>query len=207
MARESAFSFAYLVASACNPARAALNYNIYESSGNLILETSGSLNITTTGTATAYCGFDGALTLSFNVFCTGDDIGLESFSISGPDHFSAGTDDLFPTDSVSGMTTALDLNNASFLINPSYVSGTPINGSATFYGKYLTEIAISSSGSLGTWTIVSTGDTITVNATNPSPAPAGAPGTLPILGASEAFSISRRLRRSLGTSKINRVVP
>jgi hypothetical protein len=105
------------------------------------------------------------------------------------------------------MTTALDLNNASFLINPSYVSGTPINGSATFYGKYLTDIGITSSGSLGTWTIVSTGDTITVNATNPSPAPAGAPGPLPILGASAAFSISRRLRRSLAMSKINRLVP
>lgn len=203
----SAASLALLAASAGNPAQAALNFNIYESSGNLVLETSGSLNLTITGPATKTCGFDGALALTFNVICTGINQSLVDFAISGPSSFSAGTNDFFPADSVSGISTFLDLNNLNFAIAPAYVSGTAITGSATFSGKTLADLGITSLGSLGTWTIDSTGETITVNAINSNPAPAGAPGPLPILGVAAAFNVSRRLRRRLGEAQTKRFLP
>ena len=172
-----------------------LTYNIFESGGNLVLETSGSLNLTPTMSSTT-CGFDGALALAFGALCTGTDKNIEEHAISGPGSFSAGTNDLFPADSVSGISTSLDLNNAVFAIETSYVSGAPIVSSATFFGQTLATLGITSFGSLGTWTIVSTGDTITVNATS---APADVPGPLPLLGAGAAFGWSRRLRKRIAT--------
>ena len=174
-------------------AKAVLTYNIFESGGNLVLETSGSLNLTPTGNSTA-CGFDGAVALTFGVICTGTDKNIEEHAISGPGSFSAGTNDFFPADSVSGISTVLDLNNAVFAIENSYFSGTPIVSSATFFGQTLATLGITSFGSLGTWTIVSTGDTINVNATS---APADVPGPLPLLGAGAAFGWSRRLRKRI----------
>jgi MYXO-CTERM domain-containing protein len=44
--------------------------------------------------------------------------------------------------------------------------------------------------------LLSTGDTITVNATS---APADVPGPLPLLGAGAAFGWSRRLRKRIAT--------
>jgi MYXO-CTERM domain-containing protein len=176
-------------------AKAVLTYNIFESGGNLVLETSRSLNLTPTG-STITCGFDGALALTFGVICTGTDKTIETHAISGPNSFSAGTNDFFPADSVSGISTGLDLNSTIFAIENSYVSGTPIVSSATFFGQTLATLGITSFGSLGTWTIVSTGDTITVNATS---APADVPGPLPLLGAGAAFGWSRRLRKRIAT--------
>ena len=197
----SATSLAFLVASACNPAQAALNYKIFQSAGNLVVETSGSLNLSPTGNSTA-CGFDGAVALTFGVICTGTDKNKQEHAISGPNTFSAGTNDFFPADSVSGISTVMDLNNAVFGIEASYVSGTPIVSSATFYGKTLADVGLTSFGSLGTWTISDTGDTINVNAVDSSPV--GVPGPLPLLGAGAAFNYSRRLRRRLGKTNISR---
>ena len=44
-------------------------------------------------------------------------------------------------------------------------------------------------GTIGTWTITETGNTIKVNVGNP------VPGPLPLLGAAAAFGLSRRLQR------------
>ena len=183
-------------------AKAVLTYNIFESGGNLVLETSGSLNLTITRPATKSCGFDGALALTFKVICTGINQPLVNFEISGPSSFSAGTNGFFPADSVSGLSTVLDLNNQLFVIDPTYVPGTAIAGSATFSGKTLADLGITSLGSLGTWTIDSTGETITVNAINSNPAPADVPGPLPLLGAGAAFGWSRRLRKRIATPLI-----
>ena len=129
---------------------------------------------------------------------------MEIYQISGPNSFSAGTADIFPADSVSGISTALSLEIPLrfFAIEGSYVSGTPIVSSATFYGKTLADVGLTSFGSLGTWTISDTGDTINVNAVDSSPV--GVPGPLPLLGAGAAFSYSRRLRRRLGKTNISR---
>ena len=198
----SATSLAFLVASACNPAQAALNYKIFQSAGNLVVETSGSLNLLNPTGSTITCGFDGALALTFNAICTGTDKEMEPYQISGPSSFSAGTAVIFPADSVSGISTALSLDLSIFTIEGSYVSGTPIVSSATFFGKTLADVGLTSFGSLGTWTISDTGDTINVNAVDSSPV--GVPGPLPLLGAGAAFGYSRRLRRRLGKTNISR---
>jgi hypothetical protein len=52
-----------------------------------------------------------------------------------------------------------------------------------------------SSGTLGTWTLANTGDTISVKVFSP------VPGPLPVLGAGAAFAFSRRLRLRIQRSK------
>ncbi|MFZ9752327.1 MAG: hypothetical protein ACO3B3_02055 [Cyanobium sp.] len=58
-----------------------------------------------------------------------------------------------------------------------------------------------SSGTLGTWTLADTGDTIEVKVLNPSPPTSSVPGPLPVLGAGAAFGFSRRLRQRIQRSK------
>ena len=77
-----------------------------------------------------------------------------------------------------------------FYMVRNHSSGDSIVSSATFNGKTLSGLGITTTGLLGTWTLVGTGDTIEVRATE-------VPGPLPLLGAAAAFGYSRRLRRSL----------
>jgi hypothetical protein len=71
-------------------------------------------------------------------------------------------------------------------MDPKYVEGTPIVSSVFFKTKTLAELRLPSSGLLGTWTLVDSGDTINVQVV---------PGPLPLLGAGAAFACSRHLRR------------
>jgi hypothetical protein len=88
---------------------------------------------------------------------------------------------------VSGITTAFSGNGGVLIIDNSYVLGIPIISSATFNGKTLADFGLTpSSGSLGTWTLNGTTETINVRVV---------PGPLPLLGAGAAFGFSRRLRR------------
>ncbi|MFN9610686.1 MAG: hypothetical protein ACK546_00810 [bacterium] len=50
----------------------------------------------------------------------------------------------------------------------------------------------STSGTIGTWTLVGTGDTVNVNVV---------PGPLPLFGAGAAFGFSRRLRQRIQRSE------
>ena len=175
-----------------NPAKAVLNYNIYESLGNLVVETSGSLNLPASTGIYTNCGFDGALVPVFGAVCTGLDSSLPINNISGPVIFQ-GTNNLFPATSVSGITTGLGGSAKVFVIDSSYVSGTPIISNAIFSGKSLADIGLTpTSGLLGTWTLTGTGDTINVKAV---------PGPLPLAGAGVAFAFSRRLRQRIQRSQ------
>lgn len=80
-----------------------------------------------------------------------------------------------------------------FTIN-SYLSGDPIVASTTFNGQTLSSMSFTTLGTVGTWTVTGTGDTIKVNVGNPVPSP------LPLLGAATAFGFSRRLRRRIAHS-------
>lgn len=81
-----------------------------------------------------------------------------------------------------------------FGINSTYVSGSPVVSSATFTGKTLADLGLTpTSGTLGTWTLAATGDTISVNVV---------PGPMPVLGAAAAYSFSRRLRRRIRQSQV-----
>jgi hypothetical protein len=178
----------YLVVSG-NPAKAVLNYNIYEFSGNLVIETDGSLNALPSSPGTTSCGAKGAFSAFLALICTGPDASNPRYPISGPSNFSTGSGDFFPASSVSGITTVLDAPSI-FSIANSYVLGTPIISSLTFNGKTLADLGLTpSSGSLGTWTLNGTTETINVRVYNP------VPGPLPVLGAGAAFGFSRRLRR------------
>ena len=82
---------------------------------------------------------------------------------------------------------------SKFGINSTYVSGSPVVSSAVFTGKTLADLGLTpSSGTLGTWTLIATGDTISVRVV---------PGPLPVLGAGAAFGFSRRMRRRIRQSR------
>lgn len=181
----------FLFAVDAKPARAVLAYNIFESMGDLIVETSGSL-ILPAQTGIGNCGADGAIAPTIGFMCTGPNVTYPVYQISGPSTFT-GTADLYPATSVSGLSTGVIAGIGRFVIGPSYVSG-PIASSATFSGKTLADLGLTpSSGTLGTWTLAGTGDTITINVTNPAPVP----GPLPLLGAGAAFGFSRQLRKRI----------
>ena len=69
-----------------SPAKAVLTYNIYESLGNLVVETSGSLNLTPASPG-LICGFNGALVSSVAGICTGTPVLGRPYTISGPSSF------------------------------------------------------------------------------------------------------------------------
>jgi hypothetical protein len=189
---------AVAVAVEANPAKAALTYYLSDTPDGLVIETSGSLNVSGPKTFVSNCSYKGAYSQQIAVVCTGGAGDLSVYSISGPSSFAAGIntylDSQFTT--ASGIKTGLFGAFGEFIIAPSYVSGDPIVSSSTAPGKTLADLGLTtSSGTLGTWTLASTGDTISVKVFNP------VPGPLPLLGAGAAFGFSRRLRQRIQRCK------
>lgn len=173
-----------------DPAKAVLNYNIYESSGNVVFETEGSLGALSVPFATDKC-VDGAYRADAALICTGPAAITPLYLMSGPPSFMPGSGKILPASSVSGITTALAGLSGVFTIADSYVLGSPIISSAIFNGKTLADFGLTpSSGLLGTWTLNGTTESINVRVV---------PGPLPLLGAGAAFGFSRRLRRHVNT--------
>ncbi|MFN7898395.1 MAG: hypothetical protein ACK5N0_01855 [Synechococcaceae cyanobacterium] len=175
------------------PAHAILNYYIYEDAGNVIVETAGSLTLSSP-VGSIQCGANGAI-ISPYLLCTGVDTTMERYSLSGPDGFG-GTANLFPASNVSGITTGFDGGSGGpqfFAIASGYSNGTPIISSATFNGQSLAGFGFNTPSVVGPWTLTSTNDTI--NVVIGSAPPAAVPGPLPLLGVGAAFGFSRRLRR------------
>lgn len=78
--------------------KAVLTYNIFESGGNVVVQTSGSLNLTgSQTTGNAFCGANGAILSSIGAICTGTDPGSEqqALSISGPGDFNGSANFFF----------------------------------------------------------------------------------------------------------------
>jgi hypothetical protein len=187
------------------PAAAVLNYYIYESGGNVVVEAAGTLNLGTTA-STAVCNNNGLIAndSSAGALCTGPQSNqLTTYTLSGPSSFG-----LLGTISPNALGTTTSLLTTSLLaatgiqqfgITDTYISGQSISSISTFAGS-LSSLGITTTpGNYGTWTLTTslTSDTINliVGAPGPSPGPAGVPGPLPLLGAGAAFSWSRRLRR------------
>ncbi len=81
-----------------------------------------------------------------------------------------------------------------FIIDSSYVFGTPIISNAIFNGTTLADIGLTpSSGLLGTWTLTGTSETININVV---------PGPLPLVGVGAALGFSRRLRQRIQRSQV-----
>ena len=179
-------------------AKAFLTYNIYESAGNVVVQTSGSLDFTG-ATLTGYisCGSNGAIEASFAVICTGPDVASPYYNISGPTSFN-GTD-IDPASSVSGIFTALVGAYGLIAIDPAYVWNAPIVSSATFNGQTLAGLGFTTTGLIGTWSLTGTSETIQMIVGPPT---AAAPGPLPVFGAAVAFGWSRRLRKRIAAPLI-----
>jgi hypothetical protein len=179
------------------PAQAVLTYYVYEptGSGNVIIETAGSLNLPTpVATGSGGCPTNGGVFTALAIICSGPGSLFDEFSISGPPSFGV----LGPliADSSSGILAGLNGDMQLFGIPSSYSNGTPIISSSTFSMTTLAALGFTTPGLLGTWTLAGTGDTIEVRvAAPPAPPTSATPGPLPILGAAAAFGSVRKLRR------------
>jgi hypothetical protein len=176
-----------LILAAERPAEAVLTYYIYESGPNVVVQTSGSLNLPSPLDTGYSCIANGAIAPIIAGICTGAIRNLNLYGVSGPSSFGVG---FTLGDSAAGPISTLLQNGTEFQISDNYVSGTPIVSSATFNSKTVVGLGITATGLLGTWTLAGTGDTINVVVGAPP-----APGPLPLFGAAAAFGYSRRLRR------------
>ena len=189
-------------------AKAVLTYNIFESAGNVVVQTSGSLNLTgATPAGPALCySITGAISPQFAIVCTGPGTIASAYAISGPQFFDgAVAGATASTSNVSGIATVLQGafdpgQTGFFAIDPAYISATPIVSSATFNGQTLATLGFTTTGLIGTWSLNGTSETIKVFLGNP-PA-AAVPGPLPLLGTGAAFGWSRRLRKRISTPLI-----
>ena len=182
-------------------AKAVLTYNIFESGGNVVVQTSGSLNLTGSQTNGAnFCGANGFIRADRAIICTGTDPGssIPALQISGPQVFNGSG--FHSANSVSGIFTKLfGAGSGKLLLDPTYVSNTPIVSSATFNGKTLANLGFTTTGLIGTWFLTGTSESIQVVLGPPSPSRAAVPGPLPLFGAAAAFGWSRRLRKRIAT--------
>jgi hypothetical protein len=176
-------------------AKAILTYNIFESAGNVVVQTSGSLDLTgATQSSNTGCGYDGLIGSAFAGLCTGpNNNSTQTYVISGPATFD-GTGFELGASSVSGISTFFMGASSVFFIDPTYVSTTPIVSSATFNGQTLASLGFTTTGLIGTWALTGTSETIQLILGPPT---AAAPGPLPLLGVGAAFGWSRRLRKRI----------
>jgi MYXO-CTERM domain-containing protein len=183
-------------------AKAVLTYSIFESGGNLVVETSGSLNLTgaqANGNADCGGGLNGGISSSGAEICTGTYPGSpqNAFTISGPGNFN-GSVFYLGADSVSGIFTNIHGSLNYLGLDTAYVSNTPIVSSATINGTTLAGLGFTTTGLIGTWSLTGTSETINVYLVNP--ATAAVPGPLPLLGAGAAFGWSRRMRKRISAT-------
>lgn len=105
----------------------------------------------------------------------------------------------------SGLSLAECLGAAAALYGSQFPARECLKALVYFADGDLAELGLlgltTSSGTLGTWTLADTGDTIEVKVLNPNPPTSSVPGPLPVLGAGAAFGFSRRLRQRIQRSK------
>jgi MYXO-CTERM domain-containing protein len=182
-------------------AKAILTYNIFESAGDVVVQASGSLDLTgATSIGTTDCGPNGLIWSSSALICTGPSLISPRFAITGPSSFN-GSAFAFAS-SATGLTTYLNGFTNLFSIDSSYTSNTSIVSSAAFNGTTLAGLGFTTTGLIGTWTLNGTSETIQVILGAPTPPPAAVPGPLPLLGAGAAFGWSRRFRKRIATPLI-----
>lgn len=194
-------------------AKALLTYNIFESGGNVIVRTSGSVALPNS------FGFGEISDAGFwnplvGVFSTGQASpalnSIPLYKVLGPTSIP-GSAVFSPASSVSGNTTGLGvgpiygtfLGSQILALTSSYAGG-ELFSEAVFNGKSLADFGITTSGLLGTWTLqpangsdpYTANDTINLIAGSPS---AAVPGPLPLVGAAAAFGLSRRLRKRVSS--------
>jgi hypothetical protein len=176
-------------------AKAVLTYNIFESGRDVVVQTSGTLDLTTASSiASGNCGSQGVIYSLEALICTGpNNVSLTIYGITGPAFFN-GTVSAFGALNVSGTPTIIKGFDSTFGIDPAYASSTPIVSSSTFDGTTLAGLGFTTTGLIGTWTLNGTSESIQVILGAPA---AAVPGPLPLFGAAAAFGWSRRLRKRI----------
>ena len=113
-------------------AKAVLTYNIFESAGNVVVQTSGKLNLTgAILTSNFSCGPNGGIPSSLAVICAGPNGSYPAHNTTGPSTFN-GSVFILPASSVTGIFTDLDGGyNKKFVIDSAYTSNTSIISGAT----------------------------------------------------------------------------
>jgi hypothetical protein len=179
-------------------AKAILTYNIFESGGNVVVQTSGSLDLTGASASPSFFCNDGQIDSGFALVCTGPpSASIQTYLITGPAAFD-GTVSISPASNVSGTLTSLAGLFQLFAIDSAYISNDPIVSSATFNTTTLAGLGFTPglSGPIGTWFLTGTSESIQVILGAPA---AAVPGPLPLFGAAAAFGWSRKLRKRIAT--------
>ena len=196
-----------LAAAWVQPAQAVLIYNFYESGSDLVIEGTGSLNLPSSA----------LFSVPIPAFTTGifqvgggisDGLGIGQpnpttavygfYGVIGPTTLGSGFSGSGAASSDSGIASIFDWDSSYFIIDDTYASGATINSRSVFSGISLASLGMTTAGTLGTWTLGGTGDTISVKVTTSSSGgPASVPGPLPILGLAAAFGFSRKLRKRI----------
>jgi MYXO-CTERM domain-containing protein len=195
-------------------AKAVLNFNIFQSGADVVIQGSGSINLTgATAGPTVNCLSSGGPTNSGGIFSS-----IAALSSGNPTTTdctpyqlqitttSFGTGPNSPTFTSTALSTGAYrvavFGNPSqfgapfFVIGPNYLSDSPISVSTRLVGVSLAQLAFSpTSGLIGTWSLIGSGDTITASIIDEPVASTPAP--LPLLGAGAAFGWSRRLRKRI----------
>lgn len=207
---------AAIVLTGPQPAKAILNYYIYESGGNVVVKTTGSLNLRTPTyypNIACYAPPNAGTYIDSPhhafLLCAGQGSrGYNSYLTLTPPALgvAAGHTSQYTTSSSSGIRTFIHVYPSQswggigeFFIDPSYVSG-PIVSTTTFNALNLANMGFTTNGLIGTWTIVNTGDTI--NVVVGAPQAEAVPGPFPLVGAAAAFGYSRHLRRRLSRTRV-----
>jgi len=174
--------------------KAVLTYNIFESAGDVVFQTSGSLDLTGATQKENFWSCIPGIYSPWAVLCTGPETFSIPYQISGPVTFNQ-TVIRYPASSASGIPTLLLGAFSVFAIPITYTSNTPIVSRATFNATTLASLGFTTTGLIGTWSLTGTSETIQVILGNPPSA--AVPGPLPLLGVGAAFGWSRRLRKRI----------
>ena len=176
-----------------NTARSAVIINVEETSGNVTIDLSGTLDIagaTPAGQSVFAASFSPTSSVNDLMLVTGTNT-VELYSgLSGPPTLGGGTPVFVITSSAStSFWLAPALNQIG--VPAGYASGDPLNATLTFSGQSFMSFGLTA-GDQFVWTLPSM-DTITMNIIPASvPAPAGLPLALAGLG---AVALIRRQRK------------
>ena len=179
-----------------NSAQAVLVYELIEQGSDVRVEQSGSLSgLIDTGAALSSI-VDRIRPISSQISFAGASLDGRAYTISGPTTFGSGETTPFSVAVAPPIRTFFEgAFGGFFVIEGSYVEGTPITASGLITGQSLATLGLNAtSGLLGTWSTGS--DSIEVWA-GAKPASAPVPAPLPLMGAGTAFAFSRRLRARL----------
>jgi hypothetical protein len=200
MAISGFFGFALIGAGS---ARALVVVTVSEVWGDVVMNGSGSLNVSALtyigGTAISY-GID-PITSTF-LANYGPQTSLYQGQFSLPTNLGPGTANILPSSGSGdsfGIAFYADVAGGTYVQTPTlfapngggYTNGAPIISTSIYSGHTIASLGLTPGNYTWSWGSGATADSITMQIGSP----AAVPGPLPVLGAAAALAWSRRLRR------------